>query len=114
MPFISINLSASITKAQKDEIKTRLGKLIEIIPSKSEKGLMVDISDDHALYYAGQEMENAAFIDVRLYKDSPFDEKGEFFKQTCLMLGEIAGVDPQSVYCNIFELQNWGSRGVFR
>ena len=114
MPFISVNVSNSLTKDQKDQIKSRLGKLIEILPSKSEKGLMVDVSDNHTLYYAGEEVKNAAFIDLRLYKESPFDEKGDFFRQTCDMLGEVAGIDVNSIYCNIFELSNWGSRGNFR
>ena len=114
MPFISVNVSGSLTKLQKDDIKSRLGKLIEILPTKSEKGLMVDISDNHSLYYAGEEMEKAAFVDLRLYKESPFDEKREFFKKVCDMLAEVAGIDAGNIYCNMFELSNWGSRGDFR
>ena len=114
MPFISVNVSGSLSKMQKDEIKSSLGKLIEILPTKSEKGLMVDICDNHTLYYAGEEMEKAAFIDLRVYKESPFDEKREFFKRVCEMMSEIAGIDAANIYCNIFELSNWGSRGDFR
>ena len=114
MPFISVSVSNALTKDQKDEIKSRLGQLIEILPTKSEKGLMVDISDNHSIYYAGEEMKNAAFIDLRLYKESPFDEKGAFFNQTCEMLSSVAGIDIGSIYFNVFELANWGSKGNFR
>ena len=114
MPFIAVNTSCTLTKAQKDDIKTNLGKLIEILPTKSEKGLMVDICDNHSLYFAGNEMEKAAFVDLRLFKESPFESKREFYIALCKILDEVAGIEAANVYFNAIELQNWGSRGDFR
>ena len=114
MPFISVSVSCTLTKAQKDDIKSRLGKLIEILPTKTEKSLMVDISDNHSIYYAGEENEKAAFIDLRIYKESPFDAKSEFFRRMCDMLGEVAGIDNDNIYFNVFELSNWGLKGNFK
>ena len=115
MPFISVNTAAVLTKEQKDEIKTRLGRMIELLPGKAERGLMIDISCGHTLYYAGVEQPAGAFVDVRLYKESPFEAKVAFNAELVDMLSQVAGINKESVYCNYLELPNWGGRGgVFR
>ena len=54
MPYIAINTSKPLSAAQKDELKTALGEKITVIPGKSESRLMVDISDNHTMYLAGE------------------------------------------------------------
>lgn len=41
MPFIISRVSTEITVQQETELKTRLGKAIELIPGKSEKYLLL-------------------------------------------------------------------------
>ena len=115
MPLISINTVKTLSKEQKTEIKTRLGKMIQILPGKEESGLMVAISCGCTIFDAGVEAADAAFVDIRLFHESPFEAKKEFHKAFSDMLGEVAGIDPQHLVCNYIELPNWGGRaGVFR
>ena len=115
MPFVSVNTARELTKEQKNEIKARLGKLIEILPGKSEGVLMVDISCGHALYYGGNAQPNGAFVDIRLYRESPFEEKKAFNAALVEMLVEVAGVEKASTFCNYLELPNWGgTEGRFK
>lgn len=111
MPFISVNVTGQVTPAQKEQIKTQLGQLITILPGKDEGGLMVDISDNHSLYFGGKEKESCAFLDIRLYKESPLAEKTEFVKAVCEALHETLGIDKGDVYLNFIELANWGCGG---
>jgi len=114
MPFIAVNVSCALTKAQKDDIKTGLGTLIALLPGKNEAGLMVDISENHTLYFAGEENQNAAFVDLRLYQDVPFAAKAAFFEKLCALLGEAADIQAANIYFNVLPLPHWGSKGIFK
>ncbi|MBQ2816816.1 MAG: tautomerase family protein [Clostridia bacterium] len=113
MPFVSVQTSAKLTCEQKIEIKTRLADLITIIPGKDEKGLMIDISDCHTMFHAGEANDGIAFVDVRLLGKAPEDEKRQFIAAVCDMLSEVAKTNVSNTYINIFEMMQWGSRGKF-
>jgi hypothetical protein len=55
MPYIAINTSVKLSAAQKEKIKAELGRLITIIPTKTEVGLLIDLSDSRIIYKAGKE-----------------------------------------------------------
>ena len=113
MPFVNIHVTGTLTEEKKDLLKTRLGELITILPGKQESGLMVDIADNHSMYYQGSKLEKCAFVDVRLYKESPMEEKGKFATALFETLEEITGVPRTRVYLNFLEMNTWGSKGTF-
>lgn len=53
MPFIISRVSTEITVQQKTELKTKLGKAIELIPGKSEEYLLLGFEDNYHLYLRG-------------------------------------------------------------
>ena len=53
MPYIDAKVNVSITAEQEKELKTRLGKAIEIIPGKSESWLMIAFEDACNYRYLG-------------------------------------------------------------
>jgi phenylpyruvate tautomerase PptA (4-oxalocrotonate tautomerase family) len=113
MPYIAINTSAELSAAQKEKIKTELGRLITILPTKTEAGLLVDFSGGRTMYRAGQEA-SCAFIDVRLFHQSELDAKKQFTKETFEMLAGELNLKPEHMYLNIIEFDNWGSGGIFK
>lgn len=112
MPYISVNTTTSLTKVQKDEIKTELGSAITLIPGKSEQVLMVDISDGHTMYFSGKEMEKCAFIDVRCYKSANFDDNKKFTQAVYQLMKRITGISENEIYLSISELPSWGLNGT--
>ena len=46
MPFIISRTSRSISREQEQQLKTRLGKAIELVPGKSEQYLMLGFEDN--------------------------------------------------------------------
>lgn len=54
MPFINVKISENLSDTQVDNIKSRLGEAISLIPGKSEAWLMVNIQDNCKLYFKGQ------------------------------------------------------------
>ena len=113
MPYIAVNTSQKLSDAQKEKVKAELGRLITIIPKKTEAGLMVDISDARTFYKAGQKVEGA-FIDLRLFHKSDFEPKKKFTEETIEMLLHELGIKKENVYLTIMEFDNWGSGGTLR
>ena len=113
MPYIAINTSQKLSQAQKEKIKTELGRLITIIPTKNEAGLLVDFSDSRTIYKAGAEV-SGAFIDVRLFHKSDAEPKKKFTEEAFDMLAKELGLAKDNMYLNIMEFDSWGSGGTFR
>lgn len=113
MPYIAVNTTQKLSDAQKVKIKTELGRLIAIIPTKSEANLMIDISDSRTFYKAGREVAGV-FIDLRLYHKSEFEPKKQFTEETFQMLARELGAEKENMYLTIMEFENWGSGGTYR
>ncbi|GHU79612.1 hypothetical protein FACS1894191_2810 [Clostridia bacterium] len=111
MPYIAFRTSKTLTPTQKEAVKSGFGKLISTLPTKSERGLLVDISDGHTFYFHG-EAADAAYVDIKLYGESPAAAKEELTLELFKMLGEAVGLGPKDVYINYDEYQSWGSNGA--
>jgi hypothetical protein len=113
MPYIAVNTSLKLTAAQKEKVKTEFGRLIAIIPTKTEAGLLVDFSDGHTMYRAGTEAP-CAFIDLRLFGKAETEPKKRFTQETFEMLNKELGLEIARMYLNITEFENWGSAGILK
>ncbi len=113
MPYIAINTSKSLTDTQKEELKTALGEKITVIPGKSESRLMIDISDNHTMYFAGEKRE-LAYIDVRCYKTTEFENKKAFTEVVFNLVQQITGLPQDAIYLTYSEFENWGTMGTMK
>ena len=113
MPYIAINTAQELSAAQKEKIKTELGRLITIIPTKTEAGLVVDFSGSRTIYKAGENV-SGVFIDVRLFHKTDFEPKKKFTEETFEMLSRELGLKKENMYLNIMEFDNWGSAGTYK
>ncbi len=111
MPYISVKTSATLLPEQKDAIMMRLGKDITRIPGKTEKALMVDITDCHDLYMAGSALANGAFVDVRMFGEAEKADKKAFTEAVFSTLSTVCGMDPKNIYLTIDSYEEWGTRG---
>ena len=113
MPYIAINTAQKISDAQKEKIKSELGRLITIIPTKSEAGLLVDFSDSRTIYKAGENV-SGAFIEIRLFHKADFEPKKKLVEEIFEMLSRELGTKKENMYLNILEFDNWGSAGTYK
>ena len=113
MPYIAVNTAQKLSDAQKEKIKTELGRLITIIPTKNEAGLLIDFSDSKTMYKAGERV-SGAFIEVRLFRKSEFEPKKQFTEETFEMLSRELGLKKENMYLNFLEFDNWGSAGTYK
>ena len=113
MPYIAINTAQQLSAAQKEKIKSELGRLITLIPTKNEAGLLVDFSGSRTIYKAGENV-SGAFIDVRLFHKSDFEPKKKFTEEALGMLSRELNIAKENMYLSIMEFDNWGSGGVLK
>jgi len=113
MPYVAINTTQKLSAAQKEKIKTELGRLITIIPSKTEAVTYVDFSDSRTAYKGGAEI-SGAFIDVRLFHKSDFEPKKKFTEETFGLLSRELGLKNENMYLSITEYDNFGAGGTYK
>jgi phenylpyruvate tautomerase PptA (4-oxalocrotonate tautomerase family) len=113
MPYIAINTMEKLPPPKQESIKTGIGRLISIIPTKTEGGLLIDFSGDHSFYRAGAPVKSA-YIEVRLYRPSDFEAKKKFTEEVFDLLSRELGIEKDLMCLNIIELENWGGGGTLR
>jgi phenylpyruvate tautomerase PptA (4-oxalocrotonate tautomerase family) len=111
MPYIAIKTTEKLSAAKQEAIKSEIGRLIGVIPTKNEAGLLIDFSGDHSFYRAGA-LVSSAYIEVRLYHPSDFEAKKKFTEGIFSLLSRELGVEKNNMYLNIIELENWGAGGT--
>ena len=113
MPYIGISTSKNLSEAQKDSLKADLGEKIRVIPGKTEAALMVDISDGHTMYLAGEKRE-LAFLDVRCFGSTEFANKKAFTEAAFQAVEQQTGLPENAIYLTYSEFANWGTRGSMK
>ena len=111
MPFIDSKVSVKITQEQEEELKRRLGQAISLIPGKSERWLMAGFDDDYHLYFAGDNSEPVAYIEVRIFGGP---DRAAFSKMTAeitKIFGDVLGIAPDHMYIKYSATPDWGWNG---
>ncbi|MGN1182504.1 MAG: 4-oxalocrotonate tautomerase family protein [Faecalibacillus sp.] len=107
MPYISFKTNHKLTLRQENIIKERAGELIQLIPGKSEKSLMIHMKDDQIMYFRGEEAE-CMMIHVNLYGKYEYEDKKRFTEALIQMISETTRIQADNIYVTINEYENWG------
>jgi hypothetical protein len=110
MPYISVTLGQKLDAAQKEKLKTELGRLITIIPGKTEPDLIVNIQDTGAVYMGGAEIP-CAYIDLRVYTKTNDEAKKRFTRELFAFIAREFAIPIERQYLTIGEYENWGYDG---
>ena len=110
MPYISVTIGQKLSAIQRQKLKTEFGRLITLIPKKTEPDLIVNIQDGGAVYMGGAEVP-CAYIDVRLYGKAPIGAKRKFTKEIFTLLSKDLGIPIEHQYLTINECDHWGYDG---
>ena len=113
MPYIAINSTQNLSTVQKEKIKAEFGRLIAIIPTKAEAGLLIDFSGGRTFFKAGEKVDGA-FIEIRLFRKAEFEPKKKFTEETFELFSRELGLKKENMYLTIMEFDNWGSAGTYK
>ena len=108
MPFIDVKLSKKITDEEKEGLKSDLGQAVSIL-NKPESYLMVGIQDGYDLYFAGNKLENGAFVSVSLF--GAVRSASIMTKRICEILDKRFSIKGTDVYVTYAGYSDWGWNG---
>ena len=111
MPYIQVVTSKKLAKEQKEQIKGELGKVISVIPNKSEAVLMIGFMDGTDLYFGGKNKDNVAFVEVNLHGQADYDSKSILTEKIYDIFGNAVQVAKEDMFISIPEFPNWGFQG---
>lgn len=112
MPMITVHTNKKLTNEEITILGKGLGERISMLPGKSEGSLMVEIKGEQAMFFRG-EQEVCAFVDVRLFHESPWEAKKAFAESVAGLLEQV-GIPGKQVYLNFLELESWGCLGTLK
>jgi phenylpyruvate tautomerase PptA (4-oxalocrotonate tautomerase family) len=113
MPYLSVNTSENISSVQKEKLKSEIGRIIALIPGKSEEVTMVDLCGGRSLYMAGAAIP-CAYVDVKVYTRADPEGKKRFAREMFNLLEQELGIKKDHVYLSITEFDHWGDHGDYR
>ncbi|WBW94754.1 phenylpyruvate tautomerase MIF-related protein [Oceanirhabdus sp. W0125-5] len=111
MPFINSKLSISLTKEKETHIKQELGKLISLIPGKTEQWLMVGFEDNYNIFFGGEKNHNIAFVEVKLYGSAPKNNKDRMVEAICNLYETELSIPKANIFVTFQEISDWGWNG---
>jgi len=113
MPYVQVNLSQTLSDEQKNAVYDLINGSIPLIPGKTPEVTMINIADGCSMRM-GYSPDPTIFIDVRLFRQAPYESKNDFVREVTKSLASMFGVKPGNIYINITEHNNWGSNGALR
>ncbi|NEG96240.1 hypothetical protein CS006_04135 [Bifidobacterium primatium] len=112
MPVIHTHASTTISKAQREELKSLYGQAITAVPGKSEGWLMCPFEDNMPIYFGGDDAKPAAYVEVNVFGDSvPRENWEQLTRSICDALDSVLGIPSNRVYIRETATTNWGWSG---
>jgi len=112
MPMICVKTSTPLSATQEKSLKEKLGQAITLVPGKREAHLMLSFEDNCRLYFAGQNNNPLAYVEVNCLGQSTREAYSALTGAICQMLADELGISPDGVYVKYAELIHWGWNGT--
>jgi phenylpyruvate tautomerase PptA (4-oxalocrotonate tautomerase family) len=112
MPYIGLNISEKLSESQKEKLKSEIGRLITVIPGKTEEVTIVDISGGRSMYMGGKAIP-CAYVDIRVYTKADPEGKKRFAEELFTVLEGELGIPKDNVYMSVLEFEQWGGHGTY-
>lgn len=112
MPFMISRVSVPISREQEIELKTGLGKAIELVPGKSEQYLLLGFEDKYRLWLRGDDSEPVAYIEANIFGNEDHAGYDAFTFRVTEIFHEVLGISPDHIYISYTDIPDWGVSGM--
>ena len=85
MPYVALNTSEKLSETRREKVKSEIGRLVTVIPGKTEEVTIVDISDGRSMYKGGKAVP-CAYVDIRVYTKADPEGKKQFVNDLFVLL----------------------------
>lgn len=111
MPYIDSKVTVTLSEEKKEKLKSELGKIITLIPGKSESYLMLGFEDNYSLYFKGKKLDFGAFVEVKIFGSAEKAALSNVTKEICALFLRELNIPSDCVYIKYEEVSNWGYNG---
>lgn len=111
MPFINSKVSFKLSSQEQEEIKTKLGKAISLLPGKSEAWLMVGFEEEYKLYFKGEALPKIVFVEVSVFGSASKSAYDALTSEICSIYNQVTGTPKDNIYIRYQETDKWGWNG---
>ncbi len=111
MPFIHTITAKKVSKESEDALRRKFGEAIALIPGKSERWLMLALSDESRMAFRGVCDENAVMAEVSLFGQADEGSLDRLTKKLTSILCEELSVPSDHVYVKYTMTEHWGYDG---
>ena len=111
MPCIKLKTNVKIEPEKEEIIKSQLGKMIAVLPGKSEQWLMISLEDECHLYFQGSNQTGIALVEVMLYGKANADAYNKLTALITKLLNQELKISPSNIYVKYDETSFWGWNG---
>ena len=111
MPFIIARVNMSVSREQEQEIKTLLGRAIELVPGKSEQYLMLGFEGDYHFWLRGDDSRPAAYIEASIFENESHLGYEGLTREITQAFRSVLGIPPENIYIKYDDISVWGVNG---
>ncbi len=111
MPYIETKTTVKATEAQAAQLKSELGKAIELIPGKSEGWLMTHLCDNCTMSFQGDAEKDCAMVSVDIFGSADRSAYDALTAAICETVSRVLGIDKGRIYVKYSEVGTWGFDG---
>lgn len=105
MPFILSHISSPVSKEQETRLKSGLGRVISLVPGKSEQYLLCGFEDNAHLYLRGDDSEPVAYIEAAIFGNESHAGYDEFTAEVCRLYSDVLGIAPEMAERFLYQLR---------
>ncbi len=111
MPFIDLKTTAKITESDEKELTKKFGKIIELIPGKTEAWLMLNFDSECKMAWRGNMDADTAMVTVELLGGASDKAYDDMTRAVCDAVSETLSVPMDRIYVKYAEFSHWGYAG---
>ena len=112
MPYIEVKTNKHVSEEKAQRIANAMGRLISILPGKTEKWLMLSFEGDAKMAFHGDMASPMAFLTVSLVGKAPKDAYDALTVRLCEVMENTLGIAPDMVYIKYEEVDHWGWNNI--
>ena len=111
MPFIIARVNVPVSREQEQEIKSYLGRAIELVPGKSEQYLLLGIEENYHFWLRGDDSQPAAYIEASIFGNESHCGYESFTREITKVFHEVLSIPPENIYLKYDDIRVWGVGG---
>lgn len=108
MPFVRSYVNIRVTKEQELELKSGLGKAIELVPGKSEEYLVTLFNSECHMYSRGDGSQPVAYIEAAIWGNEFHEGYDEFTAAVSDLYHRVLGIQENNIFIRYEDIPDWG------